>query len=172
VVDPISSVGLALGAATVAGFFFSQRFASRALTRLSAGWPTQIQAHLSSVQGLLADIYRRPARVALSIGLHLLAWVTAVGGVWLTLGFMGVRMAPDMILVMESLIYLARSMAFFVPGALGVMEGGYVLLGPIFGLPAQTALSLALIKRGRDLAIGLAAIAAWQILEGKRLLLR
>jgi uncharacterized membrane protein YbhN (UPF0104 family) len=83
---------------------------------------------------------------------------------------MGARMQPSMILVMESLVYLARSVAFFVPGAIGVMEGGYVLLGPIFGLPADIALSLALIKRGRDLAIGLPATAVWQILEGKRLL--
>jgi len=170
VVDPIISVGLGLGLVTVAGFFFSQRFASRALTRLSANWPKQIQAHMASVQDILTGIYRQPARVALSIGLHLLSWVTAVGGVWLTLGFMGVRMQPSMILVMESLVYLARSVAFFVPGAIGVMEGGYVLLGPIFGLPAETALSLALIKRGRDLAIGLPATAVWQILEGKRLL--
>jgi putative membrane protein len=170
VVDPISSVGLGLGVVTVAGFFFSQRFASRALAKLSARWPAQIQAHLTSVQAILADIYRRPARVALSIGLHLVAWLTAVGGVWLTLSFMGARMQPSMILVMESLVYLARSVAFFVPGAIGVMEGGYVLLGPIFGLPAELALSLALIKRGRDLAIGLLAIAVWQILEGKRLL--
>jgi putative membrane protein len=170
VVDPITSVGLGLGAITVAAFFFSQRFASRALARLSAGWPKQIQAHLTSVQDILADIYRQPGRVALSIGLHLLAWLTAVGGVWLTLGFMGVRMQPSMILVMESLVYLARSVAFFVPGAIGVMEGGYVLLGPVFGLPADIALSLALIKRGRDLAIGLCAIAVWQTLEGKQLL--
>jgi putative membrane protein len=170
VVDPISYVGLTLGVVTAAAFFFSQRFAAGALTRFSAKWPKQIQDHLSSIQVILTDIYRRPARVALSIGLHLLAWVTAVGGVWLTLGFMGVRMQPSMILVMESLIYLARSVAFFVPGAIGVMEGGYVLLGPVFGLPAEIALSLALIKRGRDLAIGLWAIAVWQILEGKRLI--
>ncbi len=169
VVDPISSVGLGLGVVTVAGFFFSQRFASRALAKLSARWPAQIQAHLTSVQATLTDIYRRPARVALSIGLHLVAWLTAVGGVWLTLSLMGARMEPSMILVMESLVYLARSVAFFVPGAIGVMEGGYVLLGPIFGLPADLALSLALIKRGRDLAIGLTAMAVWQVLEGKRL---
>jgi putative membrane protein len=172
VVDPISSLGLGLGVVTVAGFFFSQRFAARALTKLSAQWPKQIQTHLASVQSILTDIYRQPARVALSIGLHLVSWLTAVGGVWLTLSFMDVRMQPSMILVMESLVYLARSMAFFVPGALGVMEGGYVLLGPLFGLPAEIALSLALIKRGRDLAIGLLAIAVWQILEGKRLFRR
>jgi putative membrane protein len=170
VVDPIASVGLGLGVVTVAGFFFSQRFAARALTKLSAQWPKQIQSHLTSVQALLTDIYRRPARVALSIALHLVAWLTAVGGVWLILGFMGASMQPSMILVMESLVYLARSVAFFVPGAIGVMEGGYVLLGPIFGLPADIALSLALIKRGRDLAIGLLAIAVWQTLEGKQLL--
>jgi putative membrane protein len=170
VVDPIVSVGLGLGVLTVVGFFFSQRFASRALTKLSAGWPEQIRVHLTSVEAILAETYRRPGRVALSIGLHLVAWLTAVGGVWLTLFFMNVRMQPSMILVMESLVYLARSVAFFVPGAIGVMESGYILLGPIFGLPAELALSLALIKRGRDLAIGLSSIAAWQILEGKRLL--
>ena len=169
VVDPVISVGLGLGVVTVVGFFFSQRFASSALTRFSARWPKQIQDHLTSVQVTLTDIYRQPARVALSIGLHLLAWLAAVGGVWLTLSFMGVRMQPAMVLVMESLVYLVRSVAFFVPGAIGVMEGGYILLGPMFGLPAEIALSLALIKRGRDLAIGLTAIAAWQILEGKRL---
>jgi len=170
IVDPISSVGMGLGVVTVAGFFFSQRFAARALSKLSDRWPAQIKTHLSSVQVLLTDIYRRPARVALSIGLHLLSWLAAVGGVWLILGFMGARMQPSMILVMESLVYLARSVAFFVPGAIGVMEGGYLLLGPIFGLPAELALSLALIKRGRDLAIGLPAVAVWQTLEGKRLL--
>jgi uncharacterized membrane protein YbhN (UPF0104 family) len=170
VVDPISLVGLALGAATVVGFFYSQRFASNALIRMSAKWPNQIQTHLTSVQAILSDIYRRPMRVALSIGVHLLAWVTAVGGVWLILSFMGVRVQGSNVLVMESLIYLARSVAFFVPGAIGVMEGGYVVLGPMFGVPADVALSLALIKRGRDLAIGLPATAAWQILEGHRLL--
>ena len=96
-----------------------------------------------------------------------MAWLIAVGGVWLTLRLMGARMQVSMVLVMESLVYLLRSAAFLVPGALGVMEGGYILLGPIFGLPAEMALSLALIKRGRDLAIGSLAIAAWQILEGR-----
>jgi hypothetical protein len=85
---------------------------------------------------------------------------------------MDVRMQPATVLAMESLIYLLRSAAFFVPGAIGVMEGGYVLLGPMLGLPAEIALSVALIKRGRDLAIGMAAICAWQVLEGRRLLRR
>jgi putative membrane protein len=169
VVDPVIYIGFGLGVATVVGFFFSQRFVSKALTRLSARWPKQIQVHLASVQVDLGDIYREPARVALSIALHVLAWLTAVGGVWLILGLMGARLPLPMVLVLESLVYLLRSAAFFVPGAIGVMEGGYVLLGPIFGLPAEAALSLALIKRGRDLAIGLAAIAVWQVLEGKRL---
>ncbi len=170
IVDPAIYAGLVLGIVTAAGFFFSQHFAPRILTRLSVRWPEKMRAHLASVQLELADIYRQPARVALSMGLHLMAWLVAVGGVWLTLRLMGARMPLPMVLVMESLVYLLRSVAFFVPGALGIMEGGYVLLGPILGLPAEIALSLALIKRGRDLAIGSLAVATWQILEGRWLL--
>ena len=170
IVDPAIYVGLALGVVTAMGFFFSQHFAPSILTRVSVRWPEKMKAQLASVQMELAEIYRQPARVALSVGLHLVAWLVAVGGVWLTLHLMGAPMQVSMVLVMESLIYLLRSVAFFVPGALGVVEGGYILLGPIFGLPAEVALSLALIKRGRDLAIGSLAIAAWQILEGRRLL--
>ncbi len=45
----------------------------------------------------------------------------------------------------------SRSAAFFVPSGLGVQEGGYVLLGAIFGLGPETALALSLAKRAREL---------------------
>jgi len=63
----------------------------------------------------------------------------------------------------------ARSVAFAVPNAVGVQEGVYILVGASFGLTPETALALSLLKRARDLIIGLPALAAWQLLEGGRL---
>jgi glycosyltransferase 2 family protein len=71
--------------------------------------------------------------------------------------------------VIESLLYAARSAAFIVPNAVGVQEGAYVLLGAGLGLTPEMGLALSLLKRGRDLAIGLPPLAAWQLLESSRL---
>jgi glycosyltransferase 2 family protein len=42
------------------------------------------------------------------------------------------------------------------------------LLGPLFGLPAEAALALSLLKRGRDIAIGIPVLLIWQFLEGRQ----
>jgi uncharacterized membrane protein YbhN (UPF0104 family) len=63
-----------------------------------------------------------------------------------------------------------RSVAFAVPGALGVQEGAYVVIGLLFGLSPQDALALSLLKRARDLVIGAPALVIWQVMEGRRLL--
>ena len=70
----------------------------------------------------------------------------------------------------ESLIYAVRSIGFAAPMGLGVIETGYVLVGHLFGLSPEFALALSLIKRARDIIIGLPAIGLWQFLEGRRLL--
>ena len=53
-----------------------------------------------------------------------------------------------------------------VPMAAGVQEGGYLLVGAAFGLPPDQALALSLLKRGRDLALGVPALLGWQVMEG------
>ncbi len=168
--DPILAVGLAVGVITATLFIFSQRLGLGLLNRFSSSWPKAIRNSISSIQVALKDLYAHPMRVVASILLHFAAWIGAAGGVWWVLGWMGSPLSFPSVIAMESLIYLLRSAAFFVPGAVGVLEGGYVLLGPVFGLNAEVALSLSLIKRGRDLAIGLPAVLVWQVLEGRRLL--
>ena len=68
-------------------------------------------------------------------------------------------------LTIESLIYCTRALAFFVPSAVGVQEGGYIMIGAALGLAPDLALSLSLLKRGRDLLIGVPALVSWQLLE-------
>jgi hypothetical protein len=59
-----------------------------------------------------------------------------------------------------------------VPGALGALEGGIVVFGALFGLPADMALAISLSKRVRELALGLPGLLAWQWAEGHQLLRR
>ncbi|HXE27118.1 MAG TPA: hypothetical protein VN656_01325, partial [Stellaceae bacterium] len=66
----------------------------------------------------------------------------------------------------EGLLYAVRSVAFMVPMAAGIQEGGYLVVGAAFGLPPDQALALSLLKRGRDLALGVPALLGWQALEG------
>ncbi len=167
--DPVLVSGLAVILIVAVLFIGSQRVGLRLLERFSARWPASFSAQLTAVQQTLQGLYRRLARLLLATVLHLAAWLAATGGVWLVLRLMGAPLPLSSVVALESLIYILRSAAFAIPGAVGVLEGGYVLLGPMFGLRPEIALSLSLTKRGRDFAVGLPAIIAWQLLEGGRL---
>src|SRR5205823_7119426 len=117
----------------------------------------------------LAVIYRRRGRVFSSFVLHLACWIASTLEAWVALRFAGASLGFVTVLVIESLLYATRSAAFAVPNAVGVQEGAYILLGAGFGLTPEMALALSLLKRARDVAIGLPALAAWQLLEGGRL---
>jgi hypothetical protein len=83
---------------------------------------------------------------------------------------LGAPVALGAALVIDSLISGLRSAAFMVPQALGVQEGGYILLGALFGLTPEVALALSLVRRARDLVIGVPVLVAWQISEGRRVI--
>ena len=96
--------------------------------------------------------------------LHLLSWLAAAGEIWLVLRCMGVPIGVREALVIESLSHALRSAAFFVPGALGVQEAGFIEIGALFGIAPEAALALALARRMREIALGAPALLAWQAL--------
>lgn len=122
----------------------------------------------ASLRHSIAEIHRRPGRLVAGIALHLLAWVLVGGETWIILSFIDAKLGLAEALVIDSLLSGLRSMAFMVPQALGVQEGAYVLLGALFGVPAEAALAMSLIRRARDLTIGAPALIAWQVIEGRR----
>jgi uncharacterized membrane protein YbhN (UPF0104 family) len=73
-------------------------------------------------------------------------------------------------LIIESLIQALSSSAFVVPGALGVQEGGFMVIGALVGLGPDVALALALGRRARDIMLLLPALIAWQVGLARRLL--
>jgi hypothetical protein len=81
---------------------------------------------------------------------------------------MGTPLGIGPVLAIESLLCATRSAAFAVPHSVGIQEGAYVVLGGLFGVAPEVALALSLLKRARDISLGLPALLAWQLIEGRR----
>lgn len=175
VAAPVSA-GLALAALLGAGFLVVQRrgfdFCDRVARMVGKGWADKTAVGAATLHLALAAIYQRRPAVFVSFLLHLVCWVAATLEAWVVLRFAAASLDFTTVLVIESLLYAIRSAAFAVPNAVGVQEGAYILLGASFGLTPGMALALSLIKRARDLTIGLPALAAWQFAESGRLLRR
>ncbi len=162
--------GLGVALALLAAVAFGQRPLLRLAARLAARVLPASAGSFDAVAARLAAIYRAPGGVALSFAANLAAWVASGLGAWLALQLIGVHVGAVAVVAIEALVFAVRSIAFAVPGALGVQEGAYLLLAPLFGIDPGVAVALSLLKRARDLTIGLPALVAWQAGEGRKLL--
>jgi putative membrane protein len=148
-------------AVQVGGFYLVQRrglFSKlmRAVRRFSgkrdwSQWVTQARAIDLAVQ----DTYRRNGPVTASFALSLIGWIVGTGEVYLIAWLLGTPVSWRDAFVLESLGQAIRGAGFAIPGALGVQEGGYLLLAPLAGLAPDAALALSLAKRARELLLGL-----------------
>lgn len=167
--DALTPVLIGTGAliALMAAFFSAQRWALELGRLLLTRLLPAASAGLGDVRAALARVYADRARVLLAFGFNLAGWVASAAGAWIALRLMGFELSLARALVLESLIFVLRSVAFAIPGGLGVQEAAYALLGPMLGLPAPAALALSLAKRARDLAIGVPALILWQVGEAR-----
>jgi len=164
--------GTVIMVAIILFFFVAQRSALDLSGRIAERFIPGSQVALSDIRAELARIYLRRDRVAVAFGFNLAAWVASGLGGWLALHLMGVTISLLDVLSLESLIFTLRSVAFFIPGALGVQEVAYALAAPLFGLPPESALALSLAKRARDVAIGLPTLLCWQFAEARHIATR
>jgi putative membrane protein len=117
-------------------------------------------------------IYRRPSRILASGLWQLLGWLVSAGEVWIALRALGHPASVADSVMVTALVEAVSSSAFLVPGALGVQEGSFLVLGHVLGLPPEVSLALALVRRARDVLIYGPALALWQLGEGRRLVAR
>jgi putative membrane protein len=161
-------------AVQVGGFYFFQRrglfgWLMRAARRLSGGrdWSRwQIQA--DSIDRAVAETYARRGPVAASFLISLAGWLVGAGEVTLVLGLLRWQVSWSDALMIESLGQAIRGAGFFIPGALGVQEAGYLLLAPLAGLPPDTALALSLAKRAREVLLGIPGLLYLHLSERGR----
>ena len=166
-------VGLGLAVVACAALIWLQQGAAPTFARLSrriAGrWFDDAQDRVEVLQAELGLIYGHAVRLAIGFSVHLLGWLgTGVAG-WITYRALGVPIHFDDALAIEALLSAMAAMAFLVPVNAGVQEAGYAGLGAIFGVPPELSLGVSLVRRARDLAVGVPILLIWQAFEMRRL---
>jgi len=139
---------------------------ARLLNHLTSGKLTSLVGPSAQTDQEIKLIWRRRGVVLryLFFWQPLQCFTTALE-IWLALFFLGAHVSFTGAVVIESLIQAISSAAFFVPGNLGVQEGGFVLIGGALGLDAATSLALAGARRIRDLLVFAPGLLAWQFAE-------
>jgi putative membrane protein len=137
--------------------------------RIAGRWFENAQDRVDVLQAELTLIYGQTVRLAIGFLVHLLGWLgTGVAG-WITYRALGVPIDFDDALAIEALLSALAAIAFLVPVNAGVQEAGYAGLGAIFGVPPELSLGVSLVRRARDLAVGIPILLLWQFLEMRHL---
>ena len=163
-------IGLLVAAALATGLIAAQNFGvvgfiERGLSRLgaAAGW-----GGFGEVVGLheaITGLYRDPRRLLRAAGWHSISWLLGGFEICLALHVLGHDVGIGAGMVIESLGQALKAAGFAVPGALGVQEGGLIVVCGLFGLSPDLSIALSLVKRVREVALGLPGLLAWQRLE-------
>lgn len=158
--------------AMMAAFFVAHRYGLGHVGRFAARLLPGADVAADEILDELRETYSSFGAVGLSFFFNLLAWLSSAAGAWIGLRLMGVAVSFPAMVMVESLIFTLRSIAFAVPGALGVQEVGYLALAPVIGVEPQSMLALSLAKRARDLLIGLPTLICWQLMEARAVIAR
>jgi putative membrane protein len=162
--------GLVLSVLALAGFYFVQRSAlvwsaEDVLIRATRRWLPFPQGTLPALHANLQRIHLYPGVLRASFIWHQAAWLLGVAEVWIALKYMGLRPGWGECLVLESLGQTVRSADFAIPGVMGVQEGGFLVIGSLYGLAPEVSLALSLVKRIPDLTLGVPGLLFWYLLE-------
>ncbi len=169
-VSRASLISLAVGVIAAGLFLAVQRYGQRITVRIAAAVTRGAGEVTAAVGASLDAIYRSPGRVGLSVVLHFAGWIGNSIMAWIAFRLIGARIDLASVVAIESLVSAARSIAVIVPNALGVQEGAYMVLVPLFGAGAELGLAVSLLKRARDIAVGGPVLLLWQAAEGRRAL--
>ena len=169
-------IGIALFFVAIAAFVLVQHrgmfavSAKLAHALLPRKRTSDLAGSASAIDGAVVAIYGDRSSLCRAALLRLVGWVAGAGEIWLVLRFSHHRLGAIDAFILESLGAGVRAAAFMVPGALGVLEASSIVFGALFGLPADTALTISLARRVRELALGLPGLFVWHWIEGHRLL--
>ena len=160
--------GLVTIAVSCGGFAAFQRHGRVLTIKLVSRLLPNAVPFTESVALCIREIYRKPARVVLSVLLHCAGWLASALSTWIALFLMGVHVPVWPVIAIESLVCAARSVVFWMPNALGVQELAYAAIGPVFGVGAEMGLAVSVLKRARDIAIGVPTLLLWHFAESRR----
>jgi glycosyltransferase 2 family protein len=138
----------------------SFRFLSR------RGW---VPHFLRGQEGFLGDLdtamsqfYRQyPARAALAFSLFFLSWLLHSVEVYLIFWLLGHPISWGLAVCLDALAMLFTALGFFIPAAMGIQEGGNILLALGFKLGFDLGAAFSILRRIREafwLCLGLVVV--------------
>ncbi|HEY0105427.1 MAG TPA: lysylphosphatidylglycerol synthase domain-containing protein [Rhizomicrobium sp.] len=154
----------------IAAFVILQQRGSRFAEALAGRFLPAALHHTAAFSEQMRAMYDSKSRLAASSTIHLLSWIASAGLIWLSVRLIGHRIDFFSCIAIEALLAALRSATVFIPAAIGVQEAGYAALMPLFGLGPEVGLAVSLLKRARDIAVGVPVLLAWQAFEGRRAL--
>ncbi|UMM08325.1 lysylphosphatidylglycerol synthase domain-containing protein [Gluconobacter frateurii] len=169
--------GMVLLSLGIAGFIWTQHRGGSMVRKaamffgrhIAADWRESLIGNTEIFQVRLESLWSRPDRIMMGALSHFVCWVGGAAATWIALTLLGAHVGFLSALAIEGVVCGIMSAGFLVPAALGVQEAAYVALGLIFGIDSQISLSLSLLRRGRDILIGIPVLLGWQLVEMSRL---
>src|SRR5262249_24501334 len=90
------------------------------------------------------------------------------GEIWIALHALGLHATLVNSVILQSMVLTIRNVMFPVQGAIGVQEGGYVLVVSSLGIAGDAAFAVRLMCRLRELILGISGLVVWQLIAGRR----
>ncbi|MGE0417746.1 MAG: lysylphosphatidylglycerol synthase domain-containing protein [Acetobacteraceae bacterium] len=165
-------LGLAVAVALCVVFIVLQQGAAPLFAklgrRIAGRWFDDAHERVEILQAEVGLIYGHAPRLIVGFLLHLLGWLgTGVAG-WIAYRALGIPLALVDAMAIEALLAAMAAMAFLVPVSAGVQEAGYAGLGALFGVPPELSLAVSLIRRARNVVVGVPILLLWQMVEVRR----
>jgi glycosyltransferase 2 family protein len=160
---------LLLAVPGIALLVFLQRRGAAFAERMAGRFFPQIREGLS-FRSAIEALYDSKTRLAISAAFHLLAWIGGGVGTFIAFRLVGGNISLLNAVALEALLSTLRSLAAPVPAAIGVQEWSYALLAKLFGLPEEMGVAVSLLKRAREIVLGVPALLYWQATEGRKAL--
>ncbi|MGI9066224.1 MAG: lysylphosphatidylglycerol synthase domain-containing protein [Pyrinomonadaceae bacterium] len=140
---------------------------SMAQLRLSPKVILKRRQHINHIESKVYDFYKHhPGAFFAMIGCNLLAHVASVAEVFITLRMLGFSANVAQTYIIESLTKVINFVFAFVPGTIGVYEGGTEVVLQALGFAAATGVTLALVRKAGTIfwtSIGL-LVLTWRTL--------
>jgi len=164
----VAGAGLVAFTAGILLFFLVQRYK---ISSLAGTWIARTRLgrfledllhHIHDMEDRLIHFYiRHRRRFLLALALALANWVIGALELYVTLWFLGHPVTFSEAWIIEAIAQLVRSGAFFIPGALGVQEGAFMIVIEAMTGRGVLGLAAAMIRRFREIVW-----IAWGMLLG------
>jgi putative membrane protein len=121
----------------------------------------------AALDAAIARLFAQRGRLLRALGWQLLSYVAGSFETWYALRLLGHPVDVGTAVAIEALSQAVRHAGFMVPAGLGVQEAAVLLFGVLAGVGGEVALSLALVKRMREIVLGIPALLSWQWFEAR-----